>query len=149
MNKDELMLLLDRVKEKKEKQDMHTPYTERTGRLPDLEVEYIMQPSVELADIKPYQGMRCDFMYAENNLNDHAIYMIWPEILDAQGNVILDKTIELPQSGRAFMWAAYDEVRENVHQKRIKEGVCGYWMVGSKILAKVNVVKIIGLFTNQ
>jgi hypothetical protein len=74
--------------------------------------------------------------------------MIWPELLDEDGSVLLNKNIEPPKSGKATMWIGVPEMREKIHRNRIKVGTKGYWVIGSKRLAKVKVTKIIGLFTN-
>jgi len=74
--------------------------------------------------------------------------MIWPEFLDEGGNVLLNKDLELPKLGKATMWVGIPKMKEKIHQNRIKVGTKGYWVVGSKKLAKVEVTKIIGLFTN-
>jgi hypothetical protein len=147
MNKKQIEELKKRVKAQKESMHIHTPYFEKTGRLPDFEVEYEFDIDPELGLIKPAQGMRCDFLYEGDDPSIDGIHMIWPELLDQDGNVILDKNIEPPKLGKATMWIGIPETKEKIHRARIKVGTKGYWVIGSKVLAKVRVTKIIGLFT--
>ena len=112
-----------------------------------MEYEFDIDPELEL--VKPRQGMRCDFLYEDDDPKIHGIHIIWPELLDKDENVLLNKDIEPPKSGKATMWIGMPEMREKIHQHRLKVGTKGYWVIGSKILAKVKVTKIIGLFINS
>lgn len=149
MEKHEIEDLLKRAKDLEKSQHIHKPYAESTGMLPDFEVEYELDIDPELSSVKPCQGMRCDFLYEGDDPATNGIHMIWPEILNDEGGVILDKRIAIPHSGRATMWIGQHESRVTVHRNRIRVGVKGYWVIGSKKLAKVEVTKIIGLFDNE
>lgn len=142
---------IDELKKRVESRDLnvHVPYKDRTGREPDFEVEYVIDIAPELGPIIPCQGMRSDFLYEGDNPKVDGIYMIWPELLDKSGNVILDKSISLDNSGKATMWIGWPESRENTHRKRLKVGTKGSWVMGSKRIARVTVTKIIGLFENN
>ena len=149
MDKKQIEELLKRVRGEGPVRHIHTPYTETTGKKPDFEVEYIFDIDPALEGIKPSQGMRCDFLYEGDDPETDGIYMIWPEFIDEDGNVIVDKCAVIPLSGRAAMWIGDNEARKKIHQKRIKIGTKGYWVIGSKRLAKVKVTKVLGLHENS
>jgi hypothetical protein len=148
MNKEEIENLKNRVARDEEKINIHVPYSEVLSRRADFEVEYVLDIAEELKGVRPAQGMRCDFMYEEDDKNGGTVYMIWPELMDDNNQVILDKRVAPAQSGKATMWILRHEAREDVHRNRIKIGVKGYWVVGSYRLARVMVTKILGLFEN-
>ncbi|MEW8525379.1 MAG: hypothetical protein AB2552_20240 [Candidatus Thiodiazotropha endolucinida] len=149
MDKKEIEKLKERVKREEETRHIHVPYSEASGRKPDFEVEYVLDIDPELGSVKPGQGMRCDFLYEGDDPKTDGIYMIWPELLDENGKVILDKRVVPAKSGKATMWIGMHEAREKIHRNRIKIGTKGYWVVGSKKLAMVTVTKIHGLFENE
>ena len=149
MDKKQIEDLIKRVNDESESRLVHIPYASATGKPPDFEVEYEICINPEVEEIHFTQGARCDFLYEGDDPAIDGIHMIWPEFLDKKGQVILDKKKQLDMAGRATMWILMDEMRESVHQKRIKVGAKGYWVVGSKKVAKVVVTKIIGLFENK
>ena len=130
--------LFSRVEEQKKTQHIHTPYTETTGRQPDFEVCYELDPDPELGTIKPMQGMRTDFLYKGDRPNIEGIHMIWPEILNSEGKIITDKQEKIPDKGNALMWILAHESRVGTHRKRLNVGTKGYWVVGSKKNRKSN-----------
>lgn len=148
MDKEEIEKLKSCVKNSESTRRVHIPYENTTGRKPDFEVQYNLNISPDLVGVNPAQGMRCDFLYDGDDPKIDCIYQIWPELLDEKGDVILDKSIPITPMGMATMWIGSQEMREKIHQKRIKVGVNGYWVIGSQRLAKVTVTKIIGLFEN-
>jgi len=148
MNEEEIKDLMEKVKNQENTAHIHTPYSESSGRGADFEVEYKLDIDPELREIKPSQGMRSDFLYEGDDPKTDGIYMIWPELLDKDGKVILDKRITPENSGTATMWIFSPEIRD-VHRNRIKVGTKGRWVVGSKTLARVTVTKILGLFEND
>ena len=121
--------------------NIHTPYQDRLNRDPDFVVEYELDPFEELKESKPGQGMRVDFLYEEDS-GSSDVYMIWPEILDNSGNIVIDLTpgIMAPK-GKANMWVVNDKFRP-YHAERIAVGIKGYWVRGSFRLAKVTVIEI-------
>ncbi len=114
---------------------VHHPYGWLDRPEPDFQVEYVLNISPRLQGVKPFQGMRCDFRYEGENVN----YMIYPEILDDNGNIILDKETPIKNKGVANMWIFGDK---KYHEERIKEGINGFWMIGSEILANVKIIKL-------
>lgn len=110
-------------------------YSEITLGQPDFQVEYFLDRSPELEMVIVTQGIRCDFRYEGEMVN----YMIYPEFLDVNGLVILDKKTEVPKFGVANMWIFGDK---SLHTHKLSIGVKGCWVVGSFILARVTVIKI-------
>lgn len=149
MDKKQIEELFRTVKEQESTRHIHVPYQERMGGLPDFEVSYKLTIDPELEGIKPGQGMRSDFLYDGDDPSSDGIHIIWPEFLDNNGEVIRNKNINPAEEGRALMWILSPESREKIHRDRIKVGTKGYWVVGSKKLAKVTVTKILGLFENE
>lgn len=146
MNKQQIEELMKRVKDNADTQKIHIPYSESSGRLPDFEVQYEIYDEVASNFT---QGARCDFLYEEDNPKTNGIHMIWPEFLDDNGKVILNKTINPKKQGLATMWIGMHESRVKVHRPRLKVGTKGHWVTGSKKIADVVVTKILGLFENE
>jgi len=116
----------------------HEPYRNNFKRETDFIVEYEWCSSTS---VKPFQGMRSDYLYAGNGKEDDFICMIWPEFLDEKGRVILNKENELNKKGYANMWVMMDE-RRPYHKERIKEGIVGYMVGGSLKIAKTVVIQV-------
>ena len=138
-----------RVKDNAWRQNIHVPYEQNTGHPADFEIEYEFHPETFSSNYGLHQGIRTDFLYEGDDPHKEGINMIWPEFIDENDKVILDKTINIPLKGKALMWIGFHESRVNVHQKRIKENTKGYLVVGSEKLASVTVTKIIGLHENK
>lgn len=107
--------------------EIHIPYEENSGRQPDFIVEYEIDLADEIKDAKPTQGVRVDFLYDGDDPKIEGVHMIWPEILDENGSVILDTTPgNIPKKGYANM-RVLDEDRRGYHHNRIKIGTKGTW----------------------
>ena len=88
--------------------------------------------------------MRSDFKYL-GEFSDEGIWMIWPEFIDQDGNVIQNEDV-LPKSGKATMWIVSREKELlNMHLKRLKVGMVAELVTGARTLATVKVTKILGL----
>ena len=121
---------------------LHTPYQKRLKRSPDFIVEYVIAPEKELGGGKPTQGMRLDFLYSGDDPAVDGIHMIWPEILNEKGEVLLDTTPGIVSiKGKANMWVVDETFRSN-HSMRLKVGTKGYWVRGSLRVARVTVLEI-------
>ena len=121
---------------------IHTPYQQIYKRNPDFIVEYVFDPCDEMKHTKPSQGMRVDFRYQSDGLQSNQVYMIWPELLDKQGNVIRDITPRVIDTyGLAHMWVVNPDMR-TYHANRIQIGEKGSWVCGSYRLANVIVTEI-------
>lgn len=149
LSKEDLEKLVTKVNEEKDLRSFHTPYVESSGRLPDFEVSYEVNIDPALSGLKLSQGMRCDYLYEGDDSKEDGIHMIWPEILDDAGEVILNRSLPLKRKGHATMWIGMHESRVNIHRQRLKIGTKGYWVIGSKSIANVEVTKILGLFDNE
>jgi len=99
--------------------------------------------------LPPFNGIRWDFAYADAPPGQALqLYMIWPDFYDGDGNSLsndqrLPIGVELP----ARMFILVDEMRDEVHRQRLREGVRFYCHEGSKRVAEGIVTRITGLFT--
>lgn len=119
----------------------HIPYEKTTGREPDFIVEYEIDLDDALKASEPSQGMRVDFLYDGDDPKTDGVFMIWPEILDDNGEVILDtSSSKFPKKGSANMWVLNREMME-YHQNRLEIGTKGSWWRGGRI-AHVTVIEI-------
>lgn len=122
----------------------HVPYQANLKRSPDFIVSYEIDLCKELKGALPGQGMRIDFLYEGDDPLKDGVHMIWPEILNTKGQVILDKTPgRIDQCGYANMWIL-DESRRDYHRGRLQPGTKGIWYRGGRI-AFVEVVQLVGL----
>ncbi|MFH6997895.1 hypothetical protein ACHRVZ_08175 [Flavobacterium sp. FlaQc-57] len=123
----------------------HIPYEKIRNRECDFIVEYRFF-SVEEGGRKtgnPIQGYRSDFMYSDDE-NIKKLWMIWPEFLDNENNIILDKSIRVSTSGKAKMWVI-NEINQEFHRERIKVGLKGFFMEGPHKVAECKVIQIVNL----
>jgi hypothetical protein len=97
----------------------------------------------------PYQGYRSDFAFDEDLAADPiTLRVIHPEFENENGNIILDNTTSVPESGTARMWILFEGSRRERDVKTIKVGMKGYFMEGPRKVAEAEVIEINGLFTN-
>jgi len=126
----------------------HKPFNEELKHLHDFEVEYrILSESEGGRKTLPYQGIRWDFWYDYNGKHENKLFIIWPEFLDENANVITQKNAPVPISGKARMWIINDSLRK-YHQDKIKIGLNTNGHEGGTVVAKYRVSKIVGLMTN-
>lgn len=93
----------------------------------------------------PFNGIRWDFSYAEDDCNDQ-LYMIWPDFYSATGDSLpADQTLPLGVELPARMMVVVDEMRASVHRKRIEVGTCFYCHEGPRRVAVGRVTRITGL----
>ena len=117
----------------------HIPYEKVRNRLPDFVVEYSWDPEEIVKTQKRFQGIRSDFLYEGDDPSKDGIFMIWPEFLDAEGNVITRKDSQVEPTGHANMWICFEEMIP-YHKERLKVGTKGYMVAGSKKLANLKVL---------
>ncbi|PML82179.1 MULTISPECIES: hypothetical protein [Vibrionaceae] len=122
-------------------------YEEIRGHKQDFEVSYRLYPPSEGGLQSPSQHMRCDFAYAEDNVEKSGIYMIHPEFLDQNGMPI-PEGVPIPSRGLASMWVLVPEMREKVHIQKLQVGTKGYFMSGSRRLGEVQVTRLVDLLKN-
>ena len=125
--------------------DRHIPYEQIRKRPCDFVVKYRFLTKEEGGRQTglPIQGIRSDFMYFGDNPKTDRIYMIHPEFLDENDNIITEKRI-VSETGKALMWIVNPEFNE-YHKNRLKIGIKGYFMEGPKITAECEVIELIGL----
>lgn len=144
MEKKLIQELIDISRSKGQACNLHSPYS-AAGQSPDFEVEYEIEVDPELSDITIAQGVRCDFLFDGEDPKVDGVYMIWPEFLDDNGSVIINKKLLPEKKGHATMWIGDVKTKRKIRD-RLTLGSKGYWVVGSKKIAKVTVSKILGLF---
>ncbi|MBS7230451.1 hypothetical protein KHA90_05385 [Flavobacterium psychroterrae] len=111
--------ITDKLKQET-KVNSHIPYEHVRNRECDFIVQYRFFSEEEggRKTVNPIQGYRSDFMYSgDENLKQ--LWMIWPEFLDNENNIILDKSIRVSTSGKAKMWILNETLYE-LHKDRIK-----------------------------
>lgn len=125
-------------------------YEVSAKKQPDFEVNYRFYVESEggRKSGSPLQHYRCDWAYESDDVSRSGVFMIYPEFLDANGEVIQDK-VRVPISGRATMWILNPDLRREVHRVRIAEGTRGYFMEGGRRVAEAVVTKVLGLYTNE
>lgn len=128
---------------------MHKLYQMVFNHPPDFRVSYNFYKESEGGRKSiPKQGYRSDFWYYhEEQPNPNSIYMIWPEFENEQGSVITDTETRVNKKGTARMWIITSKMRQ-MHRDRIKIGVKGYFMEGSRRIAECEVIEIVSLSTN-
>ena len=92
----------------------------------------------------PYQGLKRDWAYVGDDINKTGIYMIWAELEDGDGQP-LPVGILVPLQGTARMYIASDELRQQIHRKRIRIGTKGFFMEGARKIAEAEVISIVNL----
>jgi hypothetical protein len=129
---------------------MHKPYQDKLGHIADFKVEYQFYTASEGGrNLIPFQGYRSDFFYEHPKHSGlFQIFMIWPEFENEGGEVILDNTTSVSPSGVARMWII-DSERRAYHVGKIKIGLRGYFMEGSRRVAECKVIELLGLETNS
>ena len=124
--------------------ETHIPYEQIRKRPCDFVVKYrILTKEEGGRQTLPFQGIRWDFMYSEDNPKTDSIFMIHPEFLDKHGNVITE-VIVVPQSGKALMWILNPKFHD-YHKSRLKIETKAYFMEGSMIAAECEVIELMGL----
>lgn len=122
--------------------NFHIPYEQARNRDCDFIVQYrFFSPEEGGRSENPTQGYRSDFMCSGDE-NAKQLWMIWPEFLDNENQIILDKSIRVPTSGKAKMWIL-NEYLVGLHKGRIKIGLKGFFMEGSHKVAECEVIQIV------
>lgn len=97
----------------------------------------------------PFNGIRWDFCYVEDAPAKH-LWMIWPDFMDEQGNSLpTDELLSVGVNLAARMTILVDEMRVEVHRKRLAVGSMFYCHEGGKQVAVGQVTKITGLFSER
>ena len=127
------------------KAQMQPPsYRDRTGRKPDFRVQYRFLSQTEGGRASlPFQHIRSDFLYAEDDPTKGGIWCIWPEFISSDGGV-LPEGQPVPAEGAADMYVLSAELRLE-HKRRIHVGVKGFFVEGAKRTASCEVTEVLGL----
>jgi len=125
--------------------EQHVPYETIRKRPCDFIVKYRFFTTNEggRKTGPPSQGYRSDFMYKGDNPKTDRIFMIHPEFINDENQVILDKSIR-SWTGKANMWILNPNYID-YHKERIKIGIQGYFMEGAIKTADCEVIELIGL----
>jgi hypothetical protein len=121
-------------------------YEQIRGHKPDFVVAYHIYAPENGGRKVTYQHLRCDFMYEGDDPSEDGIFMIHPEFLDTNGFPLKEEH-PVPLEGKASMWVLVPSMRA-LHSSRIKVGVKGYFMEGSRKVGALEVTKIVGLHEN-
>jgi hypothetical protein len=118
-------------------------YSENSGRAPSFEVEYRFLSEAEGGrSSPPHQHTRWDFMYEGDDPARDGIWMIWPEFISEDREVLPEG--EIPVTGRALMFIVNLD-NEHIHRDRISVGTRGAFVEGPKKVAVCRVVAVHGL----
>lgn len=125
--------------------DNHISYEQVKNRECDFIVEYHFFSAEEggRKTGNPAQGYRSDFMYSGDE-NVKQLWVIWPEFLDNENNIILDKSIRVATSGKAKMWIV-NGINQDLHRQKIKIGLKGFFMEGPHKVAECKVIQVVNL----
>jgi hypothetical protein len=128
---------------------MFLPYNSRFKHEADFRVAYrFFSPQEGGRQTLPYQGYRSDFWYEQPaNADTNKLFMIYPEFEDEKGGIIMDADVAVLQNGYARMWILNPPMR-SYHLDKIKVGVKGYFMEGSRRVAECEVIEILDLMVN-
>lgn len=115
---------------------------------PDFRVKYSFNSSDDGGrDSLPKQGYRCDFSYSDNEFEPSQVWMIWPKFIKKDGT-ILNFLDPIDRTGIANMRIVNPELRKEIHQRRVKVGVKGFFREGEKRVANLEVIEILELLNN-
>ena len=96
-----------------------------------------------------FNGIRWDFAYAADPPAKD-LFMIHPDFYDEHGDSLpTDRPLPLSVVLPARMFVLSDEMREQVHRLRIREGIRFYCHEGSKRVAEGRVTRVTGLFVER
>lgn len=98
----------------------------------------------------PFNGIRWDFAYADDDVLATGLYMIWPDFVDEAGDSLpTDQALPIRVALQARMTIVVDEMRSKLHRERIFVGAQFYCHEGSKRVASGTVTKVTGLFVER
>jgi hypothetical protein len=120
---------------------------ERLYPTDDFEAAIRIYSTAEGGRLSPaFNGIRWDFAYAESQPSE-SLFMIWPDFLDLQGKSRTDDApLPVGETLPARMLVVVDEMREQLHRRRIAPGVRFYCHEGKNRVAEGVVTRVTGLF---
>ena len=94
----------------------------------------------------PFNGIRWDFAYHGEDIQKDSIFMIWPDFYDTNNDSLSkDQPLPLDEILMARMTIVSDEMRDEIHKRRIDVGTRFYCQEGEKRVAEGSVTRITGL----
>lgn len=116
----------------------HILYKDQLKReKPDFVIKYRIINQKRLIRL-PGQGIRTDFMYAEE---PNQAYIIYPEFRDEKGSIILDTSESILVEGIADMWVIMPEMID-LHKSKLELGKKGYLVEGTIKMAECEIISI-------
>lgn len=98
----------------------------------------------------PFNGIRWDFAYSEDDISETGLFCIWPDFFDQNGvSLSTESPLNVDVVIPARMTIANLKLREQIHHNRIKEGVKFFCHEGGNRVAEGVVIKITGLFDSR
>ena len=98
----------------------------------------------------PFNGIRWDFAYADDDVATDGLYMIWPDFVDDAGDSLsADQALPIGVALQARMTIVVDEMRSKLHRQHISVGTQFYCHEGSKRVASGTVIRVTGLFAER
>lgn len=84
-----------------------------------------------------FNGIRWDFAYVGADIQKNGIFMIWPDFFDINHDSLpRDQPLPLEQPLMARMTIVSDEMRDEVHRRRVEVGTRFYCHEGGKRVAE-------------
>lgn len=116
----------------------HGLYKDKLKReKPDFVIKYKIINQQRLIRL-PGQGIRTDFMYADE---PNQAYMIYPEFRNEKGSIILDTSEAILIEGIADMWIIMPEMID-FHKSKLEIGRRGYLVEGPVKMAECEIISI-------
>lgn len=98
----------------------------------------------------PFNGIRWDFAYADDDVSNTGLYMIWPDFVDEVGDSLpTDQALPVGMPLYARMTIVADEMRVKLHRERLFVGTQFYCHEGPKRVASGAVTKVTGLYAER
>lgn len=117
---------------------------DRTGKTPDFRVRYRFLSQAEGGRSSlPFQHIRTDLLYTDDDPSKDGIWCIWPEFLSCDGTVFPEGK-PVPAEGTADMYVLSAELRPAL-KRRIHVGAKVFFVEGGMPTAICEVVEIMGL----
>lgn len=112
----------------------YIPWSDVLKREADFEIDYTFIDE----NFTPFVGMQTHFKYITD---DQEVWIIFPEFLDKEGIVMMDKRETPALKGKAEMWIINKDNTEK-HKSKLYVGMRAYITFFHRILAEVIVTKI-------
>lgn len=120
---------------------MHIQYKEILKRAkPDFVVKYKIIDERRLKE-PPFQGIRTNFMYQDDVIDDKYSYTIFPEFVDSNGNIIMEKNQPVNIEGIANMWIVVEDSID-FHRNKLKTNTKGYIIEGFRKIAECEIILV-------